>query len=458
MMKTIINSTAIFMLFLIAIQSPSAKADLVTEYTNTPIEIVTPAVADITRKNFTYSPEISNTTISLIMPLQVSPLKAYELFKESLKAANLKVDESNKDIYVIVSEDNDKYRNINDYYTSVINVQYVKAGDAVKAIIHLLSWEGKASSIGDNVLLVTDYNDNLKKIKSHLRKVERISNPLNVQETIIVNNLIPSQIQPFPGLQLIPYDKLSRLVVMGQKYQVTRFIKHIQELDTSVKSLHVRLLVTTMSKGFAEEFNIVPIFQSGALSLGLTSVNINTFEDFSSGISILANLLKSHTEVTVHSQPFVQMIEGKESFLSVGREVPIKVSTITEDTGQIKDNIERKQVGLNVSLISRVRPDGKVYLTLNQNLSSISETQLSNVSDVITDDQKLKTDLLIEPNKVYAVGGLTDVRKTLTKSGFKFIPILDSTDETETSQQIVIFVEVSLIEAPTETQGKERKL
>ena len=245
-------------------------------------------------------------------------------------------------------------------------------------------------------------------------------------------------------MELIPYDSVNRLVIVGEKSKVQILKDTVTLLDSSIQTYEVNILLTTMNKGFAEDFNLIPIFKSGALTMDLNSIDINPLNNFNTGVSVLASLFNTHSEATIISKPFIQIREGVEGSFSIGSEVPIKVSTIKQDTGQIIDNIDRKRVGLQIAVTASSRPDGLIYLKLNQTLSSIAETQLSTVSDIITNDQTIVTDLLVKPDSVYVVGGLTDNRTSKLNSGIKFLPFLDSTTDTNTTQEIFIFVEVSL--------------
>lgn len=426
--------------------SVSAFADLQTDFRNATLKDVVPVVSNITKKAFTFSPKIADSTIFLTMPLELSREESYSLFKDALKASNLKAYEKVPGLVTIVSADNERYKQFPaGYSTIVLYVENVTSKDVIEGLSHLVSYEGFIRPVSDSVLLITDFNTNISEIRKQLKIIDSLLYSPQIQKAIILNNLLPSAVQAPKELILYPYDDISRLVVSGNKKEVEAFAVHVSKLDNSIHSLQVKLLITSVSQGFTEEFNIIPLFSSGALSLSLGSLSLNSLGNAKEGLSVLADLLTSHTDVTVHSRPFLQLTEGKPGFLNVGRELPIVVSVIDQETGQTVRNIQRKKIGLSVDLEAKVRPDGKVYLKLNQNLSSISETQIANASDIITDDQTLETDLLLDPGKIYAVGGLTDNRKSLTRSGFKYLPIFDSTDESTSSQEILIFVEVTII-------------
>lgn len=435
-----IKNNILLLLFLFSL---NVNAALKTDYRNVPLQTIVPTMSVVTQKAFTYSPDIANTSITLSMPKQLDKKETYKLFKEALRASNLIVNES-QDLVVIVSADNDKFQQSPESFsTRVYYLENAKAKAVAEGISGLLSYDGTTSAIQDRVLIVSDFNKVLKNVTRQVKKIDSLLTVTVKTKTLILNNLKPSNVQVPDSIKAYPYDELSRLVISGSPIEINSFSKQVTDLDMSIKSLNVRLLITTMTKGFSEKFNLVPIFSSGALSLSLTSLKLNTSNSLETGLSVLADLLTTNAHAKIHSSPFIQLTEGKAGILKVGRELPVKLSTINQETGQIIDNIERKQLGLSIELLARVRPDRKIYLNLSQKFSSISETQIATAQDIITDDQELKTELLLDYNKIYAVGGLTDVRKSFSKTGLKFLPFLDSTSETSQSQEIIIFLEVT---------------
>ncbi|WP_319379922.1 hypothetical protein [Thiomicrorhabdus sp.] len=203
------------------------------------------------------------------------------------------------------------------------------------------------------------------------------------------------------------------------------------------------MLITSISSDFSKEFQFLPGFNTGSSSLSLTSIT-KGLNPLTSGFTLLFTLLNESSSSVVEASPFLQVLENHTASFNVGRQVPFVVSIVDQDTGQSIRNIERRNIGLSVTIQTQVRPDGLISVDLKQNLSSISEALIDGASDLITDDQTLETNLQLEQNKVYAIGGLTDRRITKARSGLPFLPALDSRSKTNATKEIVIFIETSL--------------
>ncbi|GAB6069676.1 hypothetical protein JCM30760_07730 [Thiomicrorhabdus hydrogeniphila] len=433
-------------LLLLTISINAHSEGLKTNYENVPVSRLVPIISDLTQKSFTYSPDVSDISISLSVPNDKSINETYALFKDALRASGLKVYEDSNNLVTIVNQDNESYYSAPGHFkTFIIYLRNAKTKDVQSALSHLISYEGSIQSVGDHLILITDTQENFNTLNSIIKKIDLDRDESIVTEILTLNNVKPSLIKPVDGVTIEPYDTLHRLQITGKKSLIHTFTKNVYSLDQSLKTLSVKMLITSVTKSKDKEFNIVPILSNGAVQLTGTGFAINTIKEFTSGISFLFNFLKSKQDVTIHSQPFIQLLEGEQASFNVGREVPIRTSQIVQETGQIIDNIERKKVGLSVEVSATVRPDNLIYLTLNQNFSSISETQLSTVSDIITDDQSLSTTLLVSPGTVYAVGGIIDKRKTNSDSDLAFFDIPISSNDSDLSQEIYIFLQVDAI-------------
>lgn len=424
----------------------SAYADMSLNYPSVPLSSVTETLTITTGKSFTYNVESGNTLIALKMSSELSPDIVYKNFVESLKVTGLKAVELENNLIAIVPADFiTTYDNSSDsFQTVVITLKNVLSKDVVKALEKSISLGGYLSESGDRKIVLHDLISNIPRLRTLIYELDALKQEKAVYRTVILNNILPSEVQVPDGFQVTAYDPMHRLVIYGFPSVIEPYIESLESLDTSLKTIYARLIITTMSKSFSDDFNLVALFQKGAISTDLKSISINTLNPFKDGISVVASLFNQHTEVKILSQPFIQIKEGKKGSFNVGREVPLLSSFIEQDTGQRITNIERKKTGLSIDLLARVRPDGLIDIDLTQALSSISETQLENATDIITDDQGITTSLSIYPNRVYSVGGVLDSRNVKKLSTLPFFSFLDSDESSEDNQQIVIFIEVSI--------------
>lgn len=438
-MKKVISSLILFF-------SLSSHADMSLTYPNVPLSSIIETISVSTGKSFTYNVEAGNTPLALEMSGEHSAKVVYKHFVQSLKVSGLKAVELDDNLISIVPANfiTTFDKSSDSFQTIVLTLKNVLAKDVAKSLEKSVSLGGYVTESGDHKVIVHDLSSNIKRLRSLIFQLDSMKIEIPVYTTVILNNLLPSEIKAPDGLQVTAYDKVKRLVVYGVPSETDPFIESLNSLDTSLKTIYARLIITTMSKTFTDDFNLVALFQKGAISTDLRSISINTLNPFSDGISVVASLFNQHTEVSILSQPFIQLKEGVSGSFNIGREVPLLSSIIEQDTGQRITNVERKKTGLSVELLARVRPDGLIDVDLRQALSSISETQLEGATDIITDVQDITTSLTLYPGRVYSVGGVLDTRKVKKVSSLPLFSFMDTDESSNDSQQIVIFIEVSL--------------
>jgi Flp pilus assembly secretin CpaC len=140
------------------------------------------------------------------------------------------------------------------------------------------------------------------------------------------------------------------------------------------------------------------------------------FSASSNVFNLLIRALKVQGRMDVLSRPQVMATNNQVATLSVGQNVPIITST-SVSLGTTSTNIERLAVGVNLSVIPRINPDGTVLLHIKPEVSSIiSQTvPLGNgLFGTSYNDQTVETTVLAGDGETVAIGGL--IQKSDKKS------------------------------------------
>ncbi|HEV3449110.1 MAG TPA: hypothetical protein VG099_31025, partial [Gemmataceae bacterium] len=132
------------------------------------------------------------------------------------------------------------------------------------------------------------------------------------------------------------------------------------------------------------------------------------FSASSNVFNLLIRALKVQGRMDVLSRPQVMATNNQVATLSVGQNVPIITST-SVSLGTTSTNIDRLAVGVNLSVIPRINPDGTVLLHIKPEVSSIiSQTvPLGNgIFGTSYNDQTVETTVLAGDGETVAIGGL----------------------------------------------------
>jgi general secretion pathway protein D len=160
------------------------------------------------------------------------------------------------------------------------------------------------------------------------------------------------------------------------------------------------------------------------------------------------NALASRNKVQVLSSPRLVTSSGKTAAISVGNDVPIVTAQETAPnatvggTSSLLQSIQYRSTGILLNIQPTINSNRRVELTVQQEVSSASSNNTSNVSSPIILKRSVSTTLSVDDGQTVLLGGLISETYTEGDSGvpyIKDIPIIGnlfktqskSTDRTE---------------------------
>ena len=199
------------------------------------------------------------------------------------------------------------------------------------------------------------------------------------------------------------------------------------------------------------------------LSLGGADLNGGTQWGF------LIRALEGDASTNILSTPTLVTLDNEEAEIVVAQNVPFVTGQFT-NTGSGTDSavnpfqtIERQDVGLTLRITPQINEGNSVRLQIEQESSSISNSSVA--SDLITNERRISTSVMVDDNEILVLGGLTqdDYRDTVTKTPLLGdIPLLGnlfrSTSTTKTKQNLMVFIHpVILRDASSSNLATESK-
>ena len=181
------------------------------------------------------------------------------------------------------------------------------------------------------------------------------------------------------------------------------------------------------------------------LSLGAADLAGNTQWGF------LLRALEGDASTNILSTPTLVTLDNEEAEIVVAQNVPFITGQFT-NTGSGTDSavnpfqtIERQDVGITLRITPQINEGNSVKLDIEQESSSISSSSVA--SDLITNERRIATSVLVDDQDILVLGGLTqdDHRDTVTKTPLLGdIPLLGnlfrSTQTTKTKQNLMVFI------------------
>ena len=253
-----------------------------------------------------------------------------------------------------------------------------------------------------------------------------------LNESVVVT--VPSYLHP-------KIDRLiSQLDIKQKQVLVEAVIYETSDLHQEALGFNFRNL--KLFEGLKVDFGVSPSTAFTVPGLGIS---------YSSGASIkaLLNALNSDDTSRVLSTPSLRVLDLQNANIDVGQEVPFITTQQVNDEGRTVNTIERKNVGLSLSVRPQIYKDD-ITLTVRMTTGSISTDTVA--SDLITNNRTMNTSITVKDGEMVYLGGLIIDEKTLNKMGIPVlqdIPILGYAfkDRKNKSNQrkLSIFIKTTLI-------------
>jgi general secretion pathway protein D len=141
-------------------------------------------------------------------------------------------------------------------------------------------------------------------------------------------------------------------------------------------------------------------------------------------IGALLHAVQNDADVNVLSTPNILTTDNQKAEIMVGQNVPFKTAqTQNATTGgaALLNTYERKDVGIKLSLTPQITSDDNVRLEVNQEISDVLETSISNDAGPITSKRSASTTVVVKDRETMVIGGL--IRDNVTSSTIK-VPLL----------------------------------
>ena len=186
----------------------------------------------------------------------------------------------------------------------------------------------------------------------------------------------------------------------------------------------------------------------GSIGIGRLKVNGTSF-------SAVLQALEENGESNILSTPSLLTLDNQKASIVVGQEVPFLTGSYTS-TGDSSSNpgnpfqtIERKDVGISLSVTPHINEGDGIVLELIQEVSSLTGAE---ASDLITNQRKIETSVMTGDGEVIVLGGL--IQDEVQESERKVpilgdIPLLGrlfrSTSSKLTKTNLLVFIRPTII-------------
>ena len=264
------------------------------------------------------------------------------------------------------------------------------------------------------------------------------------------------------------------LLISGPPTQWVQIQKILQEIDLPPKQILIEasILEVTLTNDlqFGVDWSVLGSHgkldvqsinsPSGLVGAALPGLAV-TFLD--KNIQAAVNTLQSQTAVEVVSAPKIMTLDNQTAKLQVGDQVPIVTQSAQSTAAAgapLVSSVDYRNTGIILNVTPRVSGDDKIVLTIDQEVSSVSQTTTSSINSPTIQQRSFDSTVILKNGGVVALGGLISHNKTTGRSGIPGLSnvpwvghLFSTTTKNENRTELIVLISAKII---SDTESSNR--
>lgn len=204
---------------------------------------------------------------------------------------------------------------------------------------------------------------------------------------------------------------------------------------------------------------------AGALfGIGDSKVDSNGNREFYGAI---LQAINKTNNANLLSMPSILTLDNEKANILVGQNVPFVTGSYTTTNNSSTNpfqTVSREDVGINLNVVPHIGENGTVRLEITQEVSSIVDGTLNNISGVVTNKNLIKTTILADDQQTVALGGLMRDNSTYGQQkvpGLGDIPVVGnlfkSKSKNSDKTNLIVFLQPTILRNGTAVASMTEK-
>lgn len=240
-------------------------------------------------------------------------------------------------------------------------------------------------------------------------------------------------------------DNHDVLIFRGTEAEQQSFNQAIERVDTPVRQADLRALIVEIQndelvvnsfQAILNAFNSNIGFTLGSPGQGIANANVSI-----KGLDILASMLSVDSRFKLVSKPHLRVISGHSSMFQVGTETPVISSDSLDSEGRPFRTVDYKPSGI----IFEVTPtifDSHLTVDVAQIISDFVQTNTGVTDSPTLIKREVRSTVSMKHGEVVVLGSLAEDKNTNATSGFSFIRLGSSTENSNRSLILVLQAQI----------------
>ena len=144
--------------------------------------------------------------------------------------------------------------------------------------------------------------------------------------------------------------------------------------------------------------------------LGLTGITVGVGgQDGDTLFGAVLTAVEADTNSRILSKPFNMTLDNETSSLLVGQNVPITTGQeLGDDNTNAFTTVDRKDVGVGLTVTPRVSNDGTIRMQITQTVSNVAGAITAGVTDIVLNTREINTSVIADDGEIIVLGGLIE--------------------------------------------------
>ena len=221
------------------------------------------------------------------------------------------------------------------------------------------------------------------------------------------------------------------LLVLASRQDYQRVQRIIQNLDIVPNQVLIEATIAEVTLTDDLKFGVRWHFAAKKSDFGFTGGGGfgSVFPGFSYALAaanaqVTLNALNTLTKVNVISSPSLTVLDKQTATLQIGDQVPVVTQSavqVATVNAPIVNSVSYRDTGVILSITPRIHESGRVFLKIEQEVSSVANTTTSTIDSPTIKQRRVKTTVQLNDGEALALGGL--IQDQITDSRNQ-IPIL----------------------------------
>lgn len=233
----------------------------------------------------------------------------------------------------------------------------------------------------------------------------------------------------------------------------------VEELDAAPPQVMIQVLLAEVTLDSSYNWG-VDVNIGGETGLGNDGYRLNKLAGFAAGAGVSAALgapnlsvssvdfevlvraLEVQGKLQVLSRPQVTVKNNEPAKIEVGEDIGLVSATDRSDTGNVRADVERQQIGIILEVVPTISPDGFVQMDIIPEISSLSQREIAiseDLSSPIINRRRVETTVTVMDGQTVVIGGLiqtTNERRDNQIPGLGKLPVVGGLFRNELEEQV----------------------